>query len=58
MSKRREYIIHCNNQDNIEYTNCGLRDILRPIITVGGYIFSMLKDEAKCIKCKKKENSR
>lgn len=48
--------IHCINQDDIRYTNCGKPD--HTVTNVGGYVFNYIKDEYQCKRCKKAELKR
>lgn len=53
MSERK---IHCEDMFCTGWSNCGSDE--HEIILVGGYVFARLKDEFKCKRCKKKEDSR
>jgi hypothetical protein len=50
--------IHCENEDDVYATDCGIMLCRGSVVSVGGWVFARLKDEHKCKRCKKKEDSR
>lgn len=52
----KEQKIHCSDQDDCHYTNCGR--VENTVFRVDGWIFDKLKDKHKCLRCKKKEEGR
>ncbi len=48
--------VHCENQDETGFTNCGISE--KRVFIVGGWIFDKLKDRYKCQRCKRIEDKR